>query len=239
MSLTRWTHMASGWFKQGLPGYCAFCLTPGQASSGWCQECFDQLPWNHHACCQCKEPLSHVSITTSHRLCDHCQVGRPAFNSMAAELLFEGPVRELIHDFKFHASPRAGMLLLELMLAKAPRCLGEGLLPVPMHVVRARERGFNQSHWLSEQLGKRVALPVINAECIKQLPSQHTLSRQERAKNLLGAFRMTDSVPAHLTIVDDVVTTGATVQALAEVALQAGAKRVDIWAIARTPLAHS
>ncbi len=238
MPLTRWTNKASGWFKQSLPGYCAFCLSPGQVSSGWCQECFDQLPWNLHVCCQCKEPLSHV-FANAQMLCDHCQAEKPAFSMVTAELLFEGPVRALIHDFKFHASPRAGMLLAELMLANTPRCLGEGLLPVPMHHMRARERGFNQSYWLSEQLAKRLALPLINAVCVKQLPAQHTLSRKERASNLVGAFRIDGPVPGHLTIIDDVVTTGATGQALATVALRAGATRVDIWAIARTPLTHS
>ncbi|WP_244208630.1 ComF family protein [Vreelandella andesensis] len=176
----------------------------------------------------------------SQRVCGHCQEQPPAFTAATAELLFDGPIRELIHDFKFNASPRAGMLLVELMMAKAPSFLGEGLLPVPMHIARARQRGFNQSQWLAEQLGKRVKLPVIRAECIKRLPSQRTLNRKERAKNLVGAFCIDKGpLPSHLTIIDDVVTTGATCQALAEEALSAGAKRVDVWTVARTPLVHN
>ncbi|QRL05227.1 ComF family protein [Vreelandella venusta] len=239
MLLTRLVHCASAWAKKGLPGYCAFCLSPQQTSSGWCQECFAQLPWNAHGCWQCKEPLAVGGEASAQPVCGHCRERPPAFTAATAELLFEEPIRALVHDFKFNASPRAGMLLVELMMSKPPSSLGEGLLPVPMHSTRARKRGFNQSHWLAGQLGKRVKLPVVTAECSHQLPSQRTLSRKERAKNLIGAFHINGPLPSHLTIIDDVVTTGATCQALAEEALRAGAKRVDIWAVARTPLVHN
>ena len=232
MFLTRLVHGANTWAKKRLPGYCAFCLSPGQTSGGWCQECFEQLPWNANGCWQCKEPLDVGGIASVQSICGHCRENPPAFTIATAELLFEGLIRDLVHDFKFNASPRAGMLLVELMMSKAPSYLGGGLLPVPMHTTRARQRGFNQ-------LGKRVKLPVLTAECRQQLPSQRTLNRNERAKNLVGAFHINGPLPSHLTIIDDVVTTGATCQALAEAALRAGAKRVDVWAVARTPLVHN
>lgn len=234
MYLKRWTAKASGWFQSGLPGYCAFCLSPEQNSEGWCRECFEGLARNTNACSQCKEPLGRAAHHQSR--CGHCLTNPPAFTATTAELLFEGPVRALVHDFKFNASPRAGMLLVELMLSFRPESVGEALLPVPMHPSRARERGFNQAHWLASQLAQRLERPVLEALCVKSLPAQRSLNRRERARNLAGAFRLQGAPPAHITIIDDVVTTGATGHALASIALQAGAQRVDIWAVARTPL---
>ncbi|BCA91720.1 hypothetical protein HMSLTHF_14950 [Vreelandella aquamarina] len=108
-----------------------------------------------------------------------------------------------------------------------------------MYPGRAKERGFNQAQWLAERLGDRLDLPVMQAHCIKRLPSQRSLNRRERQQNLAGAFMVDTEMPAHVTIIDDVVTTGATGHALATVLLEQGAKRVDIWAAARTPLQKS
>ncbi|WP_404378065.1 ComF family protein [Vreelandella aquamarina] len=131
------------------------------------------------------------------------------------------------------------MLLVELMLSRRPTKLGNALLPVPMYPARAKERGFNQAQWLAERLGGRLGVPVIQARCVKHLPSQRSLKRRERQHNLVGAFTVEAPMPAHVTVIDDVVTTGATGHALASVLLAHGAKRVDIWAAARTPLQKS
>lgn len=247
MRLTRWVHgrlnraaiTSSCWLRTGLPGYCAFCLSPGASVSGWCSECFNDLPWNSRACQQCKEPLNRTLLHKPQTLCGHCLTNPPAFKATIAELLYQGPVIELLHDFKFNASPRAGNLLVELMLANTPALIGRALLPVPMFPARARERGFNQAHWLARQLGRRLGLPVVGALSTKHLPSQRSLNRRQRMTNMVGAFRVTARLPSHVTIIDDVVTTGATGHALAIAALQAGAERVDVWAVARTPLVKS
>lgn len=235
MGLMHWARKTNQWLRWGLPGYCAFCLSPEQHPSGWCSECFHQLPWNSDGCVQCKEPLN-THHGEAKRLCGHCLTEPPAFNTITAELLYQDPIRSLVHDFKFNASPRAGMLLVELMLARPPAVAAGALLAVPMHPARARERGFNQAHWLAAQLSKRMGLPMVNALCVKHLPSQRSLNRRERVRNLAGAFQIADSLPAHVIIIDDVVTTSATAQALATVARQAGAQQVDVWAAARTPL---
>lgn len=161
------------------------------------------------------------------------------FHTATIELLYQGPIIALVHDFKFHASSRAGHLLVELMLAAKPQSLGDALMPVPMCMTRAKARGFNQADWLARELGRRLNVPVIHALSNKQLPSQRTLNRRQRLANMAGAFKVTHSLPAHITIIDDVVTTGATAQALALAAQRAGATRVDIWAAARTPLDKS
>lgn len=239
MGLVKWLSRVDGWLCKGLPGYCAFCLSETSLESGWCGECYQLLPWNIQGCRQCKEPLGVHRLANSSYLCENCQGTPPLFSSTTAELLYQEPISELIHDFKFHASPRAGALLVELMLANVPSSIGIALLPVPMFGSRARERGFNQAQWLAHQLGGRLDIPIANALCTKQLPSQRSLNRRQRMENLSGAFHVQEPLPEHVTIIDDVVTTGSTGQALAAAALNAGARRVDIWAVARTPLDKS
>ena len=231
----------SGWqqahhrLRKALPGYCAFCLAPAQLGQGWCSTCLTELPWNTQCCEQCAEPVSQKT----QRLCGRCLSEAPAITCTQAGFLYQSPIKELVHDFKFNASSRAGMLLVELMLTKIPSQLGTALLAVPMHPQRARERGFNQAQWLAEQLSQRTGLPLIHAKCQKLATSQRTLNRRERAANLHGAFSLNGPLPAHITLIDDVVTTGATGNALAAVARQSGAERVDMWAVARTPLGNN
>lgn len=231
MDLKQWLRRGSHWVKQAMPGYCAFCLAPALAGRGWCATCLDELPWNVHPCRQCGDPVLHETT-----LCSHCLIEPPAFTATQARLLYHGPVKELIHDFKFHASPRAGMLLCELMLMTPPLLKGQAFVPVPMYPLNARERGFNQSHWLAEQLGQGLGMPLVYAKRVKESRSQRTLNRRERTANLVGAFIFDTPLPGHIVIIDDVVTTGSTGHALARAAVDAGAKRVDIWAAARTPL---
>ncbi|TVU89459.1 ComF family protein [Vreelandella titanicae] len=169
-------------------------------------------------------------------MCGHCLVAPPAFSTTQAGLLYQGAIKQLVHDFKFQASPRAGMLLAELMLLTPPVTQGSVLLSVPMTTTHARTRGFNQSYWLAEQLSRQLGISMVSARRIKNSPSQRTLNRRQRAANLAGVFVFESPPPAHVVMVDDVVTTGATGHALACAALDAGAKRVDIWAAARTPL---
>lgn len=230
MYLRRWLQQGSIWLKGELPGYCAFCLATA-AGHGWCSTCEQELPWNLHACRQCGEP-----VVQGQSLCGHCLVDPPAFSATHTGLLYQGVIKELVHDFKFHAKPRAGMLLFDLMLMTPPTDQGDAFLSVPMTPASAKARGFNQSHWLAEQLAKACDVPLASAKRIKDSPSQRTLNRRERIANLAGTFVVDAELPPHIVIIDDVVTTGSTGHALATAALKAGAQRVDIWAVARTPL---
>ncbi|MCB8890013.1 ComF family protein [Halomonas malpeensis] len=152
-----------------------------------------------------------------------------------ADYLYTEPVKTLVRDFKYHASTRAGVLLVELMLTSPPDTAKAALMGVPMHPAKARERGFNQADWLARQLAKRLGLASFEGQCVKHLPAQHTLNRRARLENLRGAFVLPQSLPERLIIVDDVVTTGATGQELARQALGAGVRCVELWAPARTP----
>jgi len=149
-------------------------------------------------------------------------------------------VRHLVHRLKYEADLSAARPLVHA-LATALRddaLRGEWpalIVPVPLHGRRLKERGFNQSSRLAEPLARQFGLPLARdaARRVVETAPQSTLSRRERQLNLDRAFDFYDRLPAHVALVDDVVTTTATVTALAKAARRAGAKRVEVWAPAR------
>jgi ComF family protein len=122
------------------------------------------------------------------------------------------------------------------VVAAAPGDLPEALLPVPLYVARLRQRGFNQSVELSRPLAASLQLPLLLHEVqrVCDTGSQTGLSRTARRRNIRGAFRLAAPLRFdHVAIVDDVVTTTSTVNELAGVLKRAGARRVDVWSVAR------
>lgn len=223
--------------RRALPGHCAFCLGQTIVDKAWCQECFDGLPWNRRCCARCAEPLA----SSQQSLCRHCRSEPPAFSDAHVPFIYEGPIRQLVHDFKFETSPRSGYLMVDLYLEAlncdgAPDWEADVLVPVPLFAGRARERGFNQADWFARQLGHHLGLPVIEAIRLVDTPSQRLLGRQGRRDNLIDVFELRQASAARMVVVDDVVTTGATAEALARAALAAGAQNVAVVAFARTPL---
>mgnify|MGYP000326558744 CR=1 FL=1 len=223
--------------RRALPGHCAFCLGQTADDRAWCQDCFDRLPWNRWCCSRCAEPLA----SPQQSLCLHCRSEPPAFSDAHVPFIYEGSIRQLVHAFKFEASPRSGYLMTDLYLEALnsdgkPDWEADVLVPVPLFADRARERGFNQADWFARQLGHHLGLPVINATRFIDTPSQRLLGRQGRRDNLCNVFKLRHVLATRLVIVDDVVTTGATAQSLARAALAAGAQNVTVVAFARTPL---
>lgn len=154
-------------------------------------------------------------------------------------LRYDDAVADLVQRFKFNASPRAGSLLLELLvtgLTPEDRAWPEALVAVPLHPLRARARGFDQSHWLARRLARRLDRPLVRAVRRRDTPSQRGLDRGERRANLRAAFDVPADLPERVALVDDVMTTGATLEALAVACRRAGAREVAAWSVARTPL---
>jgi ComF family protein len=124
----------------------------------------------------------------------------------------------------------------KIALRTAP--LPELLIPVPLHRMRLRTRGFNQAMELARHLGQRLAVPVDCRICRRdrRTEPQSLTPLRLRRRNLRGAFSVTGELPAgaHVAIIDDVMTTGHTVEELARVLTRAGAGRVEVWVIARS-----
>jgi ComF family protein len=223
--------------RRALPGRCGFCLAAAERDRPWCQACFEALPWNLPACPSCAEPQPSGSLAG--KRCGHCLSRPPAFVRSHVPLRYQDEVAQLMQRFKFHASPRAGTVLLELFeLGQGQQTLAwpEALIPVPLHPKRARERGFDQADWLARRLAARHGLRLYRAQRRHHTPSQRGLDRTERFGNLRDAFVIPGALPERVALLDDVMTTGATLDALARACLAAGAREVEAWALARTPL---
>jgi len=163
--------------------------------------------------------------------------GLPAW----APLAYDGAARALVRGLKFHGAVRLADVMAAQIAANAPPALlpaDAALVPVPLAAARRRKRGFNQAEQLSRALARRVGLPVV--DCLERAgpagASQVGRDRQERISALAGAvrLRMSACAPTRAVLVDDVVTTGATLAACAAALRNAGAAEIGAVAYART-----
>lgn len=144
----------------------------------------------------------------------------------------------LIRGLKFHQQLANARVLVQLMLPslEALNDRPDLILPVPLHPERLRERGFNQSLELARHLGKTLNIPVDTKSCerIKATLPQSGLGKKERKKNVRGAFALRGPLKVrHLVLVDDVITTGNTLEELARLCKKAGVEKVSAWCAAR------
>ncbi len=186
-----------------------------------------------------------MRVPTGTEICGGCLVEPPPFTRTVAAVDYEHPWDGLITQFKFHAAlDLAPALVARMLAANAPTADAppQLLLPIPLSEARWRERGYNQA-W---ELAKRLALALdCTADAtlllrLRDTPHQLALPPDERAGNVRAAFavephRLAEVRGRRITLVDDVMTTGATVAEAARTLLQAGASEVDAWVVARTP----
>lgn len=231
----------SWWQRLGfalLPPRCLLCGSAGAQRRDLCAACEADLRLNATACACCGLPLARTQDW-----CGRCLKRRPAFHSTWAPLLYVPPLSGLLTRFKFAGDLAAGRVLAELALEQWQRqspVRPDALLPVPLHADRLRERGYNQALELARPLasGSGIALLADALRRERATPAQSGLSALARRRNLKGAFRVHEDIvlPAHVALVDDVMTTGATAQECALALRRAGVARVDIWAITRAPM---
>jgi len=229
--VNNWPSIIQDWL---YPPTCLLCGDAGAAGRDLCQSCINSLPYNRTACLRCGLTLA----THSAEYCGHCQQNPPGFDVTHTLFRYEEPVRYLIHALKFRADYPCARLLGQLMaehlgeFADKP----ELLIPVPLHRERYRERGFNQATEIARTLSRRLQIPLDPTCCIRTRPTrpQAELPAKERLRNLKKAFQVVSALgAAHVAIIDDVVTTGATVNELAKALRAAGAERIEVWACAR------
>jgi ComF family protein len=224
------------------------CTLTRQDRNYLCHQCLGSLPrLDSHRCECCCLPL-----LTPAPLCGECLDKPPAFSRAAIPFTYIYPLDFLILEFKYRHHLASGRCLSELLLGHIQQELASGaisrpdmLVPVPLHWWRQWRRGFNQAEILAHHLGKALDIPRLDTCQRKHQPrSQKGLGRRARQANLRNIFRLKPGVQnsirgKHITLVDDVITTGATARTLSELLIRAGARRVDIWALARTPAAAS
>ncbi|BBL59140.1 ComF family protein [Methylomonas koyamae] len=232
--------MVNNWLKiiqrNLIPPRCVLCGDTGFADLDLCAGCLGDLPRNLCCCYRCGEPFASELALPS--LCGRCLKRSPQFDETYAPYLYRYQMPYLIGQLKFGRDYKnarlLAMLLGEHIAAGAE--LPELLLPMPLHPKRYRERGFNQSIEIARHLARRFDIPLDLYSAVRSRDTLHQagLPAKQRLKNMRGAFRLQKTLQAdHVAIVDDVMTTGATVSALAGVLKQAGVGRVDVWVCAR------
>jgi ComF family protein len=220
---------------------CLLCDEPAEAEMPMCVACETELPWLGDHCISCALPLPSAGLT-----CGECQLEPPAFEEVVVPWLYGFPVDSLITRFKHNAKWPFGHLLADVLGQYLQHRFDEGLprpdalLPVPLARKRLRQRGFNQAAMLAQWLNKSLDLPIEETVLrrIKDTDAQQDLDAKARKRNLHKAFDLMPDAQVkgrHLALVDDVLTTGATAQALARLLMDAGAARVDVYCLARTP----
>jgi ComF family protein len=218
-----------------FPATCLLCLDPGQPPAlDLCRGCEDDLPRNLTACGRCAMPLASPGDP-----CAHCRSRRPAFDCAFAPYRYEFPLAELIQRLKYGGHVAIARILGTLLgrrIAERGRPPVEAVVPVPLHPAREARRGYNQAREIARFAAEILQLPVLDriALRVRATEEQAALPAIVRRVNVSGAFgTLAGCVPAAVAIVDDVLTTGATADALAETLKQAGCRHVEIWAVAR------
>lgn len=207
------------------------CLGCGKEGAFLCASCRSSLPRIMPPVCpKCGRPQP------SGILCPGCIGWQSSIDGIRSPFRFDGVIRQAIHQLKYRnlralALPLAELLRDYIMVNPLP---GEVLVPVPLHNKRLRERGYNQSHLLAQELGKSVSLPVLNDCLIRQrhsLPQARTSSVDERRTNVAGAFvcRSHDLRGKQVLLIDDVSTSGATLDACAAALKASGA--TSVWGL--------
>lgn len=237
-----WLTRLGGWL---LPPRCLICGEAGHGGHDLCAPCLHTLPWNRSACARCALPLPAVPGTdpAAPQLCGHCLRRPPPFARAHASFIYAAPLDRLLPRLKFHADLAAGQQVARLMLtvlATVER--PQALIPVPLHPARLRTRGYDQALELARPLARGLGLPLLadTLHRARATAPQSDLGAAARRRNLRGAFALvpgaaTRILPAHVALIDDVMTTGTTLAEAARTLHRAGVARVDVWVAARVP----
>ena len=217
-----------------LPPVCVVCGMAARSGLDCCAGCEDDLPKLNASCQRCA-----LELVRDVELCGRCIRRLPAFDHAHAGFAYRGSIERLVQRFKFRHDLAAGRVLAGLL---ARRLASQGvprpdlMVPVPLHWRRRLTRGFNQSELLCTDLSDHFGgLPWYSLlHRPRATATQSDLPAERRGGNVRGAFGVRSTLaPAHVALVDDVMTTGSTLDECARVLKRNGVQRVDVWVIAR------
>ena len=223
------------------PSNCVGCGLPQAFGILLCDQCKGTSPRIRAPYCRrCSRPFE--GLVTEDFFCPNCEDHTPAFDCVVSNYQAKGVLRDLIHRFKYGRQFYLRRILADFLVeamqdARMQLSPADGLVPVPLHPTRLRERGFNQAEALATTLSKRTRLPVLR--CIERrryTNTQTRFDRVERMQNLRNAFALRKNIDVrgkHLLLLDDVLTTGSTLHECALVLRAAGAESVRAITVAR------
>ena len=222
-------------WHQLLPTPCQWCSLPVQHFERQlcqcCQLALPQLPYS----------LCHYNLLWLPAV--RRGLTKPAFDSLLSLSFYQQPYRHWLTRWKFQQDLSAGDLLqqqfadLLAQFESDAQPLPEAILYVPMHPRRQRQRGFNQAQLLAEAAAKQLQIPLLPVlQRPNKQPPQVGLSRKARLRNLRHAFTLKAGtlLPSHIALVDDVITTGATINTLCKLLRRHGAQQISVWTVAVT-----
>ena len=228
---------AKGALRRSLPQACTLCAA-GAGDALICADCTAALPRLPPVCPVCALPV------TAAEVCGACLSRAPPFAATIAAFVYAFPVDRVVQEMKY----RGRLALAEWAAAELAVAVGrtldarnsgerpERVVALPLAAARQRERGFNQAREIAVRVASRLDLPLAESlERIAVGPPQAALPWSERAKNVRGAFACREDVSGvRIALVDDVMTTGATLAEASKTLRRAGAALVDCWVVART-----
>lgn len=221
-----------------LPRTCLMCGFPATRCN-LCQDCLADLPRMSATCRTCALPLP----ANDQAICGACSKEPPPWRYAVAAYDYRFPVDRFVRRFKFNRSLPCGEVLINELATKFTESHHRpaAIAPVPLHRLRQFRRGYNQADLIARRLGRESGIRVISDLLVRtrHTRAQTGLDAGERRRNTRGAFRLKPGhlagCPGSVALVDDVMTTGATLQACARVLISAGVKEVSVWVAARAP----
>ncbi len=215
-----------------LPQDCILCGAPSGARHV-CAPCTAELPWLGDACPRCALPGA------SGRVCGRCLADPPPFEATIACFAYEYPLDRLVQALKYGNRLEVARWLAERLAERIGAAAAvDRIVAMPLHRARLAERGFNQSVEIARHLARATGLPFApgSARRVRATAPQVDLPLDARAQNVRGAFAAARPLPGlRVAVVDDVMTSGATLAELARTLKAAGAVQVVNWVVARTP----
>ncbi|PCI67042.1 MAG: hypothetical protein COB38_09785 [Gammaproteobacteria bacterium] len=205
-----------------------------------CDSCHAHLPESKQTCFVCGLPSTTKSIP-----CGACLKNSPPYDKTISAFHYQQPISDFITQYKYAGKLELLPIMTDYLINAIEKSLKlehsiktqmpELLIPIPLHFKKRNKRGFNQSRLIANVLSKHFGIPVSGNDITRtrQTLTQASLDVTQRKKNLKNAFEIKETLPERVAIIDDIVTTGATVSELAALALEHGAKHIEIWSLAR------
>jgi ComF family protein len=233
--VNKWLKIVQCLAKQCLqfPMNCLLCCQPCQRPFALCMRCEQQLPWLLQVCPRCALPLDDEQNGCL------CAKKAPSYDALQALFNYAWPVNTIIAKWKYGGQLHFAMMLAHFMQERlTPRFPIDCIIPVPLHPQRLRQRGFNQSIELATYIARQLDRPIDRRSCTRTINtfSQSQLDRAKREKNIQSStFAIHSEFKAkHVLIIEDIVTTGATINALSAALKRQGVQTVEIWCCCRT-----
>lgn len=220
-------------FRQLAPAQpCVLCGSMSHDGL-WCAACDAALPYLGAAHCPgCALP------TPGGEVCGQCLRHPPSFDRATAVFGYSFPLDKLIQAMKYGEQLALACAFAEKLVCRIDKDrLPDCIIPMPLHPAKLRERGFNQSQLLAAKVARALDLELLPHACrrVRDTPPQSALPWKERKKNVRDAFRCdADLAGKRIALVDDVLTTGASLNALAGAVRECGAVEISAWVVART-----